>query len=656
MLISHRICRFFQSGSCQKGDRYKFLHSVSASNGGSDSQTSTTDRPRQISRAAHNSHLAPTASYQRGQSDEGLQNWKRLLKLGSEQRRLSAFTVSQFFQQGLRLIEAEDVGSSQHATRELAKEEGLGFIKNAVDTQVALIGENFTQARLLTTIMVPLFRWVTHPRVVDSAVLEQEVSIIFNFMLGVGGRRITTLFNFVIGALDSWPAINANELTRMEMLELSLNVLSKILDCNTSNIVNDAFNPLADKLASLLACENADESYSNLQAKRFMRYIKVRLDVGVEIPSQQEHRPAPVTREQFVLSRDLPGELSADGPRHDNDHADIDDIKIMPTAQEIMSPRAEYLPTTNSTEWHRSGIKGRLDREFRLLREDTVGQLRDTARAMLEMVRNPAQRPSQHSRNNARTFVYDFPAPREVSFQQPSGLEILVEFAQPQVIRNLNLRQRQEWWQNCKHLQEGALVSVLDVTGSVLFFEVSDSTLRTGEDKMKKWHNPRKHGDGSQDEGDEKKLSLGDDAKRSFVSLRLVDPDRHAVTQTLRWYRNVGPSLRRYLVEFPGVLLASFKHTLEALQEISRQPRLPFTDLIAPPDTSSQDAHIDLPLYARQPGFTYDLSCLSVDRQALEISARDLRSQSTLELVTSRTLLDTTQSSAFLDALSKSSQ
>jgi hypothetical protein len=58
-------------------------------------------------------------------------------------------------------------------------------------------------------------------------------------------------------------------------------------------------------------------------------------------------------------------------------------------------------------------------------------------------------------------------------------------------------------------------------------------------------------------------------------------------------------------------------------------------------------------VYARQPGFTYDLSYLTTDRQALEISAWDLRRESALDLVSSRTLLDRTQSLAFLDALSR---
>ena len=551
------------------------------------------------------------------------------------------------------MTEGKDPGASQEAARELAKEEGLAFVKNAIDRQVPQATDSFAQARLLTTILVPALRWVTHPRVVDSAVLEQEVSVIFNFMLGIGGRRMVTLFDFITGCIETWPDLNLTELARSEMVELSLNVLSKILECNTANIVNVAFNPLADKFAAFLDGEDDDESYSSLQARRYLDYIKLRLGVGAEIPSAQERRSEPLMREQFVLRRDLPGELSPDGPRHDNDHTDITKIKIMPTAQEITSSRAEYLPTTDSREWHHPGIQGRLDREFRLLREDTVGQLRDTVRGLLDDVRNPAQRVSQQSRNSARTYVYDCPVPREASFKNPSGLEVLVEFVQPLLTRNMSHRQRKDWWQHSKRLQEGALVCVFDATGSVLFFEVSESTLRTSEDEPKKRQYQKKRLGDDEQSDDEKKLSLADDAKYGFVSLRLVDSNRHTITQTLRWYRNIGSSMRRYLVEFPGVLLASFKHTLEALQEISRQPKLPFAGLIAPSVNADQPGSINLPQYARKTGFTYNLQSLAADREPLAIPAQDLRRESALELVSTRTLLDSTQSSAFLDALSR---
>jgi hypothetical protein len=67
-------------------------------------------------------------------------------------------------------------------------------------------------------------------------------------------------------------------------------------------------------------------------------------------------------------------------------------------------------------------------------------------------------------------------------------------------------------------------------------------------------------------------------------------------------------------------------------------------------------ARINPPQYATKAGFTYDLKCVAADGELSAIPARDLRREATLELVSSRTLLDSTQSSAFLDSLSESSR
>ena len=78
------------------------------------------------------------------------------------------------------------------------------------------------------------------------------------------------------------------------------------------------------------------------------------------------------------------------------------DVKILPTAQEIMSERAEYLPTKDPTRWHIQGIHGLLDQQFRLLREDTVGQLRDSVRTTLENMNKPAESLRRQENNSLR--------------------------------------------------------------------------------------------------------------------------------------------------------------------------------------------------------------------------------------------------------------
>jgi len=98
---------------------------------------------------------------------------------------------------------------------------------------------------------------------------------------------------------------------------------------------------------------------------------------------QKSHRPV------FEVGQDLPNALSELGLRHDNDHANIFDIKILPTTEEIQSPRLEYLPSSDPTKHHIPGLVGLLDRQFRLLRKDTVSQLRDVVQIEYKRLNKP---------------------------------------------------------------------------------------------------------------------------------------------------------------------------------------------------------------------------------------------------------------------------
>lgn len=378
-----------------------------------------------------------------------------------------------------------DVGAAQETVKLLNTEPGLTYIKNVTDKHLQASHDDGERLSLWNTQIQPLFQLLTHPLVVDSAVLEQEVAALFNFLLGVGGSRMTRLCSYITRLVDSWPATSSTTSpSRMATVELTLSVLSKSLDYNTTSILNDSLRPSLSRLSDVVSQDSRpDEEFYQLQAAKYLEYINRRLEVGDEIPEFDFTPVATVARETFVLRRDLPGHLSADGPRHDNDHADITKIAIMPTYQETVSPRAEYLPSNDSSHWHIPGIRGRLDREFRLLREDTVGQLRDAVRDILTLIRNPSEGQSGRLKNAVRTYTYDYPTPVSVDFDAFAGMELLVSCHQPTPVQTLSLKKRHDWWTQSKRLQAGALVCILDATGSMMFFVVSDSTMRTRDDE-----------------------------------------------------------------------------------------------------------------------------------------------------------------------------
>jgi len=87
--------------------------------------------------------------------------------------------------------------------------------------------------------------------------------------------------------------------------------------------------------------------------------------------SEAEKNQALLTR--LEQGYDPPGQLRPEGQRHDNDFANIEQIRICPTSDELMCPVAPFLPVTIPGAPHHlpAGSMARhLDVQFRLLRED----------------------------------------------------------------------------------------------------------------------------------------------------------------------------------------------------------------------------------------------------------------------------------------------
>ncbi|ORY69045.1 uncharacterized protein BCR38DRAFT_455826 [Pseudomassariella vexata] len=523
-----------------------------------------------------------------------------------------------------------DTGAAQETIKLFATEDGLAFLKDLVERHTFLSIDAAGKVHHWLNQVQPLLQLVTHERVLDSAVLELDVATIYNVMQGIGGRRMKTLFEFVLDLLEVWSTlpIAAEDEHGLSACALSLTALAKMIDCNTTNVVNENFNRIIDRLEFCLgrAGQSSDE-FSKMQARKSLQYLRRRLGVGDAILEAQTNNRTPVDRAEFFMRKDLPGNMSADGPRHNNDHADISKISILPTREEITSSRGEYLPTNDSSQFHIDGINGRLDREFRLLREDTVGQLRDVVRLQLEFMQNPERSRDHRDRNGVRTYIYNDPIIRNIEFDKRLGLDFTIQFRQP--AQGKKSRERQEWWGHSKRLQPGGLLCVLSKNGSVLFCVVAETTIvaTNAELHLKRRRTPATAEDEEESSKQAPKASLADDETSAYVHLHLAEI-RPA---------NIG---QRCLVEFPGILLPSFQHTLAALQRMSKTPDMPFIDLLTPSQASPGGVEVPPPAYTLKPGFSFDLSCVTNDNTSLQLAKHST--------------LDATQSSALLDTLSRS--
>lgn len=343
----------------------------------------------------------------------------------------------------------------------------------------------------------------------------------------------------------------------------------------------------------------------------------------------------------YHVSIDPPGSLSPKGPRHDNDHADIDKVKILPTWAEVQSLRPEYLPLKEPDTWHKAGIQGLLDRNFRLLREDTVGQLRDAIQAELAHMRSSDRVPNTHRGNpqGLRTYTYYSARMTDFSIDRRDGLRCEVSFTQPQAVRSMAASKRAEWWTRSRRLQPDALVCLFDGSGLLLFFSVFSDPPRPG----KTIEDDKNDGLGERKEV----RNLSANAQTAFIKLNLVEFNEESANDL---FRRCWDPCQMALVEFPGVLLPSFQPTLEALQQMAKSGDVPFPEFFAPENHTTGVVHVPPPAYSRDPNFRFNLRTTIDGRRDLYLSVQEHFETGSLIKGSS---LDDAQAHAVVDSLTR---
>lgn len=537
-----------------------------------------------------------------------------------------------------------DVGVRQALIMKLATDAGIQMINALVD----LRAEEETDANtIFTEITIPFLRTISHPDVSSSLILEAPVTTICNFLFGPNGARLIALFSFTSSALSGLLEEDTSQSKEQLRVGLtaSLAVLSQIVKLRQTAQILEGLEPILDTLGACFPDGHVFQA-----ARQSLNKIQRRYNIGKSMPeaSPQIIKQFSV-QPQFPLELDLPGHLSTQGPRHDNDHVEIQDIQILPTSEEIQSQRQEYLPPADISISRLPGLRGLLDRQFRLLREDCVGGLRDAVQFEIEGFHKKTSIRSKDAA--ARNIVHRNAKVMRLEIDKRKGLQVVVGFAQPSAIRDKNEKQREEWWAESKQMQFDALVCLVSSSGRTIFFSVCDPN-----------PTPPKASTRLEDGNENDQASQADLAymrRRAEMPSLHKDPERAALVLTMvdfsaedvRWLTSeVGKSSRSQntLVEFPGILLPSFKPTLEALQAMSRSLDLPFQDIIAPDKGSIGNITLEPPAYSRRPGFTYDISPLT-GGEALTFNPGQPFDHEKLE---STTLLDQAQQTSALHALS----
>ncbi|KAF9358252.1 hypothetical protein BGX34_008995 [Mortierella sp. NVP85] len=342
--------------------------------------------------------------------------------------------------------------------------------------------------------------------------------------------------------------------------------------------------------------------------------------------SQRTSRPSRKRGTNMVhlaMIYDPPGHLSEKGQRHDNDHADIHNIKILPTQEEITCSRPPFLPSNGIAEaryFLQQGWRRQLDIHFRLYREDMLDSLKKGVQSFLNVLEKIEKKnEDQLLRTKELKKLLDdgvslnvYGNVRFLGIECSKGLggSVQIAFSQPQNIAGANLKRRNEFWERSRRrLIQGGLVCIASR---------STTTQRNAGDANT---NPPF------------RLILGVVTKRdpqimakdeNFATVHIALADLKHYLTMLNSQTQRADEEQWFLVESTGGLFESYRPILAALQNCV-PASLPFGKYIAPTKEESDamlinQSAVDPPVYARAPGFRFDLSVI-MNGQQLRLDA-----------------------------------
>ena len=353
-----RLCNSILAGKvCRFGKDCKFSHDVP---GSTHESTRPNSSPRSTAsdatRSPAQARPEPSLAHPRVAStpaqlklEADLRTWTNLLP---RTKSLSTYEARErdtrrFFEVGWDLVATGNPAAAQHVITKLATESGLRMIKAVTDNLENVVSDSavVTTFRQMT---VPLFRIVSYTNARSSLILETPLNAIHNYLYGPDGRRLLCVFRSTATALGNLLADRSDdhEEQYQEELTITLLVLQAICQLRQNAQLLQDLPPIVDTLA---ACVPPDILYH--EARQLLAKIQRRLHLGDMLPNASIKTAVQQTiRPKFKFQRDLPGDLSEEGSRHNNDHANIIDIRILPTAEEIQSSRQEYLPSNDPNE------------------------------------------------------------------------------------------------------------------------------------------------------------------------------------------------------------------------------------------------------------------------------------------------------------------
>ncbi|OAL74790.1 hypothetical protein A7D00_0384 [Trichophyton violaceum] len=558
--------------------------------------------------------------------------WKRIIKSPPKQNDLA--TMKRLWTGALDILEGFDRNWKQMLPRDLDADENFG--REHIQTLLNMRSHG-NGCKTFVELSQTFLAVITHPAMLDCLSIDTAVGGLYNFISGTNGQRAIGFFTRLCTNLATAYGQSVILKSVAETTLTSVGIaLHELLRREQRAAYNDELPDLVTSLENAASALDID-----IQLIRFNSSIaEVRARIGRAIGLLKDKEiDDTVTVDGFSTTavKSYPRPISVPGTRHDNDHADITKIRIMPTNEEICCELPDYLPTTdrdqpsfitNATERH-------IDTLFRLLRHDIFGELKHALGILIHAIKEDEsiQRTWNPPVGDIRAYAYPNARIQYVSFERRTGIEAQVSFSQLPALQKKTSAERSKWWADSKRLEEGILLCFVTVSSgipSVLFLTVSKKTTDLKESR-----------------------NLGSNEYNATITTKLVTRNRaeFALLTELS-----SKSTDGVLVEFPGVILATFMPILNNLQAMQSSGYIPFSQWILPDRAtiSGEPAQILPPLYTRNRNYFFILDpILKRKDDSLSFSPTTSCSTTILQNLEERTTLDHGQCQALIAALTR---
>ena len=619
------VCRWFNTpGGCNYGDGCKFAHE----------RVSPTE---------------DTSTEQSGPAPPRRREWSELI---SHPGAFRPPMLERAIREGLATVESGKPDSIQALIIIMGSEKGLQWVTKVLEGRYYLDQVDETSYRLQEH-CVPFLKLISHEHILSSLALENIVGAIYNVI----GNHGAHFFSKVVAILKDVVYDSASaELMQLEEAFLAVSAtLFSTINLNQDASIQGGYREIAISLSNYLDKFPPDrrQSFALRSTTRYLQRIKERLALGESIPGATHQIATTTAYPELQFKLDMPGNLSLKGPRHDNDHASIERISILPTTGELKADRPEFLPIKyKDSPHHETGIQRLLDSQFRLLREDTSGQLRDAIRGLATNWEHLVYSSDKNLKRkilrkiDIKISLFNHVTVQKLKYNS-DGLTADVVFAQPVDMSGTDQKTRTEWWEESRNLQWGSIVALVDETRETSFFLVADRTVNAA---IREVISDDSDSDPMEDFGVK---DLAGDRKYALITLRLVNPISAIDQARLMTLAAPSSAESTVMVEFPGLLFASFAPILRGLQSLHERPNMPFTDWLAPSPESGltiRDGLVEVPppLYLSKKGVALDLTPITHDGFSLSHS---IDQPVTTEGLEAHTTLDRGQCQGFISSL-----